>query len=112
MDRIPRVGANGRGGDHRFSINYKGSFRLEVKPDISIEQVNPADYAALAIPGGFHSHGFDEAYDNRLRDLATAIHGQGGWIATFCVGVLPVAEAGLLEGKGLSLIHSVAITTI
>ncbi|MCB1872269.1 MAG: DJ-1/PfpI family protein [Gammaproteobacteria bacterium] len=82
-----------------FRSIIKGRFGLEVKPDISIEQVNPADYAALAIPGGFHSHGFDEAYDNRLRDLATAIHGQGGWIATFCVGVLPVAEAGLLEGK-------------
>ena len=82
-----------------FRSIIKGRFGLEVKPDISIEQVNPADYAALAIPGGFHSHGFDEAYDNRLRDLATAIHRQGGWIATFCVGVLPVAEAGLLEGK-------------
>ena len=82
-----------------FRSAVKGRFGLEVKPDIFIEQVNPVEYAALAIPGGFHSYGFDEAYDNRLRDLAKVIHGQGGWIATFCVGVLPVAEAGLLEGK-------------
>ena len=82
-----------------FHSTIKSRFELKVKPDIAFEQVDPADYAALAIPGGFHSHGFDEAYDDRLRDLAKSIHAAGGWIATFCVGVLPVAEAGLLAGK-------------
>lgn len=82
-----------------FHPTIKGRFGLETKPDIPIEQVRPGDYAALAVPGGFHSHGFNEAYDDRLRKLATGIHRAGGWIATFCVGVLPVAEAGLLKGR-------------
>lgn len=82
-----------------FHGKIKGRFGLEITPTLPFEQVNPLDYDALAIPGGFHSHGFDEAYDDRLRELAKAIHGAGGWIATFCVGVLPVAEAGLLIGK-------------
>ena len=77
----------------------KSRFGLKVKPDIYLENIEPTDYDALAIPGGFHSHGFDEAYDDRLRNLARDIHQQGGWLATFCVGVLPVAEAGLLKGK-------------
>ena len=77
----------------------KSRFGLEIKTDIPIERVRPGDYAALAVPGGFHSHGFNEAYDDRLKELATGIHGAGGWIATFCVGILPVAEAGLLEGR-------------
>ena len=82
-----------------FRSRIKSRFGLELKPGIPFEKVSPSDYAALAVPGGFHSHGFDEAYDDRLRDLAKNIHTAGGWIATFCIGVLPVAEAGLLDGK-------------
>ena len=92
---VPTVGVVTTG----FRSTVKSCFGLEVKTDTPFDEVNPDDYAALAIPGGFHSHGFDEAYDDRLRDLAKSIHGAGGWIATFCVGVLPVAEAGLLTGK-------------
>lgn len=76
-----------------------GRFGLQIKTDLLVEDVDPQDYVALAIPGGFHSHGFDEAYCQPLRDLARAIHAQGGIIATMCVGVLPVAEAGLLCGE-------------
>ena len=82
-----------------FRPEIKSRFGLTVKPDIAFEEVQAAEYDALAIPGGFHSHGFDEAYDDRLRNLARSVHQQGGWIATFCVGVLPVAEAGLLKDK-------------
>ena len=82
-----------------FRPVVNGRFGLSMKPDIPFDRIHPSDYAALAIPGGFHSHGFDEAYDDRLRQLARDIHGHGGWIATFCVGVLPVAEAGLLQNR-------------
>lgn len=82
-----------------FHSTINSRFGLRFTPSIPFEQVKPRKYAALAIPGGFHSHGFDEAYDDRLRNLAKSIHGAGGWIATFCVGVLPVAEAGLFIGK-------------
>ena len=82
-----------------FHAEINSRFGLTIRVDISFDQIHPSDYAALAIPGGFHSHGFNEAYDERLRALAREIHGQDGWLATFCVGVLPVAEAGLLKGK-------------
>jgi len=82
-----------------FRPVIRSRFGLRIQPDIPFDRIKPSDYAALAIPGGFHSHGFDEAYDERLRQLARDIHVQGGWIATFCVGVLPVAEAGLLKDK-------------
>ncbi len=82
-----------------FRPVVKSRFGLEVKIDTPFEAVRSSDYTALAIPGGFHSHGFDEAYDDRLKELAKKVHAAQGWIATFCVGVLPVAEAGLLEDK-------------
>lgn len=76
-----------------------GRFGLRIATDLLLHEVDPHDYAALAVPGGFHSHGYDEAYCQPLRDLAKAIHARGGIIATMCVGVLPVAEAGLLQGE-------------
>lgn len=53
---------------------------------------------ALVIPGGFHNLGYDEAYDERICELARAAHERGCPIATMCVGVLPVAKAGVLQG--------------
>ncbi|MCZ6634414.1 MAG: DJ-1/PfpI family protein, partial [bacterium] len=50
-------------------------------------------------PGGFSSHGYDEVYDHRIFDLIRTIHAQGGTLATMCVGILPVAESGRLDGK-------------
>lgn len=82
-----------------FHETVHGRFGLVIKPDLLLAHVNPSDYSALALPGGFHGSGFEEAYDELVRNLALAIHAQGGTIATFCVGVLPVAEAGLLVGK-------------
>ncbi len=82
-----------------FHTHIKSRFGLTIKPDIAFEQLIPSEYDALAIPGGFHSHGFNEAYDERLRNLAREIYTQGGWLATFCVGILPVAEAGLVKNK-------------
>lgn len=82
-----------------FRTRIRSRFGLIMKPDIALKDIITSEYDALAIPGGFHSHGFDEAYDERLRHLAKEIHSQGGWLATFCVGVLPVAEAGLLNDK-------------
>ncbi len=82
-----------------FRKKIRSRFGLIMKSDITFNDIDPSEYDALAIPGGFHSHGFDEAYDDRLRDLVKIVHNQGGWLATFCVGVLPVAETGLLNNK-------------
>ena len=77
----------------------RGRFGLRIRPDLPLDAVDPREYAALAVPGGFHSRGYDEASDPRLYDIARAIHAQGGAIATMCVGILPIAEAGLLRGR-------------
>jgi 4-methyl-5(b-hydroxyethyl)-thiazole monophosphate biosynthesis len=76
-----------------------GRFGLKINTDVLIDDADPQEYEALAIPGGFHSYGFDEAYDNKVLNLAKSIYNNGGIIATMCVGILPVAKAGLLQGK-------------
>ncbi|MGD2269757.1 MAG: DJ-1/PfpI family protein [Desulfobacterales bacterium] len=72
---------------------------LPHKPDLLLPDINPKDYQALVLPGGFHSQGYNEAYDARIHKLAHQIHARNGHIATMCVGILPIADAGLLKGK-------------
>lgn len=76
----------------------RGRFGTEYAADVAARDADPADFDALVVPGGFHSLGFDEAYCEDLRRLALGIHERGGTVATLCVGVLPVAESGILEG--------------
>jgi 4-methyl-5(b-hydroxyethyl)-thiazole monophosphate biosynthesis len=82
-----------------FHPVIKSRFGLKVEPDTLFSEVNPKDYHALVLPGGFYSYGFDEAFNEKLYRLASDIHYNGGYIATMCVGILPIAEAGLLKGK-------------
>jgi 4-methyl-5(b-hydroxyethyl)-thiazole monophosphate biosynthesis len=77
----------------------KSRFGLKVEPDILFSEVNPKNYQALVLPGGFYSYGFDEAFNEKIYRLASDIYHNGGYIATMCVGILPIAEAGLLKGK-------------
>jgi 4-methyl-5(b-hydroxyethyl)-thiazole monophosphate biosynthesis len=82
-----------------FHEVVKSRFGLTIRPHLHYSEVNSKEYQAFVLPGGFHSHGFDEAYDSRIHKLAREIHSTGGYIATMCVGILPVADAGLLQGK-------------
>ena len=75
-----------------------GAFGTSFVVDALIDDVEPARYDGLVIPGGFHNLGYDEIYDERARDLARRMRRRGCPIATMCVGILPVAEAGLLNG--------------
>jgi 4-methyl-5(b-hydroxyethyl)-thiazole monophosphate biosynthesis len=77
----------------------RSRFGLVVKPHRLLEEVDPSAYRALVLPGGFHGYGYEEAYDAGIHRLAREIHGNGGYIATMCVGILPIADAGLLGGK-------------
>ncbi len=74
-------------------------FGVQIRPDLLISEIDPAKYHALVLPGGFYSHGYDEADDPRIHQLARAIHSAGGCIAAMCVGILPIANAGLLKGR-------------
>lgn len=75
-----------------------GAFGLCLPIDEPIERIDPKRYDALIVPGGFHNLGYDEAYDSRVHALARTLRDAGKPIATMCVGILPIAEAGLLEG--------------
>ncbi|MEJ2167540.1 MAG: DJ-1/PfpI family protein [Desulfobacterales bacterium] len=73
-----------------FHPAIRSRFGLKVEPDILFSAVNPKNYRALVLPGGFYSYGFDEAFDEKTYRLANDIYYKGGFIATMCVGILPM----------------------
>ncbi len=64
-----------------------------------LDQVHAKDYKALVIPGGFNDSGWGEVYNKKVLALINEVYKNTGFIATMCVGALPVAKAGILKGK-------------
>ena len=75
-------------------------WNLIVQPEIPFSEINVDDYDALAIPGGDAPAGFyEDAYDERFLNLIREFDRKGKIIASVCVGALPVAKSGVLNGR-------------
>jgi 4-methyl-5(b-hydroxyethyl)-thiazole monophosphate biosynthesis len=80
--------------------HIKSSFNVEVITDEIIDNINPDDYDALAIPGGFEEYGFyEDAFDEKFIRLIREFHKRNKIIASICVGALPLGKSGILKGK-------------
>ena len=84
-----------------FHSEVTGRFGIHINVDYNIRARNVefSEFDAFVLPGGFHSHGFDEAYNSELGKIVKIFNSNKKPIATLCVGVLPVSDAGLLKGK-------------
>jgi protein deglycase len=75
-------------------------WNLIVQPEMPFELVNVDDFDALAIPGGAGDAGFyEDAYDDRFLNLIREFDKQGKFIASICVGALPIGKAGVLTNR-------------
>lgn len=89
-------------------LNQKviSSFNVPVLVDKVMDEVSADEYDALAIPGGFEEFGFyEEAYNEQLLELIRLFDSQKKWIATVCVGALPVGKSGVLNGRKVTTYH-------
>lgn len=75
----------------------EGRFGLAFDHCVSVCDICPDDFDGLVIPGGFRP-AFDEVYCDEVYDLIRAFAKANKPIATMCVGVIPVARAGVLKG--------------
>lgn len=74
--------------DQKFIVNYV------------INDINPDDFEALAIPGGFEVYGYyNDAYSGPFLDLIRRFRDKKKFIASICVGALPLGKSGILKGK-------------
>ena len=89
-------------------LNQKviSSFNVPVLVDKVMDEVSADGYDALAIPGGFEEFGFyEEAYNEQLLELIRLFDSQKKWIATVCVGALPVGKSGVFYGRKATTYH-------
>lgn len=89
-----------------LSKTVVSAFNVPVLVDKAIDEIYVDDYDALAIPGGFEDFGFyEEAYNEKLLELIRLFDSQKKWIATVCVGALPVGKSGVLKGRKATTYH-------
>jgi protein deglycase len=78
----------------------KSSFNQRFITDYLISDIDVSDFDALAIPGGFEIYGFyNDAYDEKFLDLIRGFKTNNKFIASICVGALPLGKSGVLNGK-------------
>ena len=82
------------------------AFGIPVNVNLLIDEADPADYDALAIPGGFEEYGFyEEAFSPAFSALIRQFHEQRKPIASVCVAALALAHSGILTGKKATTYH-------
>lgn len=82
------------------------TFGLTVVPEKLLEDIEPEEFDALAIPGGFEGFGFYEhAYSDEVSALIQQFDAREKPIASICVGALPVAKSGVLSGRTATTYH-------
>ena len=78
----------------------KCTWNFLVKPELDFSEVNADNFDALAIPGGFEKAGFyEDAFDERFLDLIRDFDRKNKFIASICVGAIPVGKSGVLNGR-------------
>ncbi len=89
-----------------FTKTVVSTFGIPVIMDRTIEEIDPREYDALAIPGGFEEYGFyEEAYKQQFLDLIVEFNKNGKYIASICVGALPIGKSGVLTGRNATTYH-------
>ncbi|WP_291592342.1 DJ-1/PfpI family protein [Bacteroides sp.] len=89
-----------------LSKTVVSAFNVPVLVDKTIDEISVDEYDSLAIPGGFEDFGFyEEAYNEKLLELIRLFDSQKKWIATVCVGALPVGKSGALKGRKATTYH-------
>lgn len=89
-----------------FSKQVVSTFGVPIIVDKEIDEIDVAQYDALAIPGGFEEFGFyEEAYDERFLELIRSFDRQGKFIAAICVAALPLGKSGILEHREATTYH-------
>jgi 4-methyl-5(b-hydroxyethyl)-thiazole monophosphate biosynthesis len=78
----------------------KSSFNQRFIVDYLISDIDISSFDALAIPGGFEVYGFyKDAYDDKFLDLIRGFKANNKFIASICVGALPLGKSGVLKDK-------------
>lgn len=89
-----------------FTETVISTFGISITVDKTIDQIAVDEYDALAIPGGFEEFGFyEEAYNEKFLELIREFDKKGKYIASICVGALPIGKSGVLTNRNATTYH-------
>ena len=89
-----------------FRKTVNSTFGIPVIVNKTFEEINPNDYDALAIPGGFEEFGFyEEAYSESFQNLIREFDESEKYIASVCVAALALGKSGILQGRNATTYH-------
>ncbi len=89
-----------------FSRTVVSTFGVPVIVDKTFDEIDISEYDALAIPGGFEEFGFyEDAYSDRFLNLIQEFDRSHKYIASVCVGALPIGASGILKGRKATTYH-------
>ncbi|MGF1794068.1 DJ-1/PfpI family protein [Photobacterium profundum] len=84
----------------------KCAWNFTIEPEYQLSEIDINHFDALVIPGGMSRAGFyEDAYDERLLSLIRNFDSQGKLIASVCVGAIPIAKSGVLNGRNGTTYH-------
>lgn len=79
-------------------INLKTSHGVKYQADYLLEEINPADYDGVYIPGG--TKGAESLRDNeKVIEIIKNFNKEGKLIAAICAGPIVLDKAGVLNDK-------------
>ncbi|MCX6239516.1 MAG: DJ-1/PfpI family protein [Bacteroidia bacterium] len=88
----------------------KSSFNQRILVDYLVDDIDPVEFDALAVPGGFEVYDFyKDAYDESFLRLIRMFNAQSKFIVSVCVGALPIARSGVLINRRATTYNMKAI---
>ena len=89
-----------------FTKVVTSAFGVPITVDRTLDEIDLNEYDALVVPGGFEEYGFyEQAYDDRFLGLIREFDSRGKFIASVCVGALPLGASGILKGRRATTYH-------
>ena len=83
----------------------RGMFGMQVTPDTTIDEVNPAEFDAVVVVGGSGSQTY--LWNNsKVHQIVQALHQKEGLVAAICISPVVLAKAGLLKGKNATVFRT------
>jgi len=89
-----------------LSSPVRTTFGFDVLPERLLGEINPDDFDALVIPGGFGDAGFyEQALSEPFFEVIRSFDSRQAPIAAVCVSALSLGAAGILEGRRATVYH-------
>ena len=85
---------------------YESKHGYPVKPDRTVDEVDPLEVDGVVVPGGRKCPDLLRT-DEKVLDLVSGVYEKGDAVGAICHGPWVLASAGVLEGETVTCYHAI-----